>query len=84
MTDATRSFIFTEALSKYYGTGSSIGDKVELVYEILEKDGTKGRAWVAEQLFGRAKATEEVIDKEETAEEEQVKNIPVITWVESK
>jgi len=80
ITDATRNYIFSEALEKYYQQGSSIGNKVSLLVQMLESDGSKGRAWVAEQLFGRAKSVDESITEEETVETTTEKSMPIITW----
>lgn len=84
ITDATRAYIFTEALSDYYSTGSNIGDKVELVKEILAS-GDKGKLWVAEQIFGRPTATIVTIQEAEEADHEEVEtHTPIITWSDDK
>tara|TARA_R110000744_G_scaffold301831_2_gene410806 strand:- start:1135 stop:1413 length:279 start_codon:yes stop_codon:yes gene_type:complete len=81
ITDATRAYIFTEALSQYYGTGGGITDKVELIKEILAS-GDKGKLWVAEQVFGKATNTVITIQEAEDTEHEVEEDIntPIITW----
>ena len=81
ITDATRSYIFTEALAQYYQTGSGITDKVELIKEILSS-GEKGQLWVAEQIFGRPTSTIITIQEAEEAEDQDTEEVttPIITW----
>jgi len=86
MNDITRAYIFSEALKEYYkdDQDDNLTDKTKLLVDIL-KSGEKGKLWVAEQIFGRPTQTVINIQQEEEADnkEEEVKNIPIVTWSEN-